>query len=152
MVSIPIFITDFSYDSSLTSSPQQVFVRSVADYFQWPHNWKLTLKTANNKSLLMPLVQVQCAAISSLGSAIQFPYSNLVYPPLSLLPNTTNWTLYASEFAANSGKPVQFSWTDLSGFSPGLSLGAVVRLFQNLSIPDGFTTRLRPMIRFLHAP
>jgi hypothetical protein len=140
VVSFPLLINNSSYDSSLTSSPQQVFVRAVADYFQWQHNWKLTLKSANNKPLLMPLVQVQCAAISSLSSAIQFPYSNLVYPPLSLLPNTTNWTLYASEFAANSGKSVQFSWADLSGFSPGPSLGAVVRLSKNLTIPDGFTT------------
>jgi hypothetical protein len=88
----------------------------------------------------MPLVQVQCAAVSSLSSVIQFPYSNLIYPPLYQLPNTTNWTMYASEFAENSGKPIQFSWADLSGFSPGPSIGAVVRLSQNLSIPDGYTT------------
>jgi hypothetical protein len=47
-----------------------------------------------------------------------------------------NWTLNASEFPPNLGKPVQFSWANLSGINPGPSLGAVIRLSQ---LPSNLT-------------
>jgi hypothetical protein len=89
----------------------------------------------------MPLVQVQCAAMPPFSSTVKFPFSNLLYSPLQLLPNTTNWTLPMSEFPQDNGMPIQFSWADLSSFNPSPSLGAVVRLSQdnltNTTIPDG---------------
>ena len=88
----------------------------------------------------MPLVQVQCAAISSLSSAIRFPYSNLIYPPPFSINKHYKLDIIRLIFAANLGKPVQYRGRILSRFSPGPSLGAVIRLSQNLAIPDGFTT------------
>jgi hypothetical protein len=70
------------------------------------------------------------------SSTIDFPFSSLLYAPLFYLPNTTNWTLNASEFPPNLGKPVQFSWANLSGINPGPSLGAVIRLSQ---LPSNLT-------------
>ena len=128
---VSITLNVSAYDSSLTSSPQHVFVRSIADYFQWQHNWKLTLTGVTKSKLLMPLVQVQCAPTSSLGSTIEFPFNSLVYSPLSQVLNTTNWTLPTSEFSDNNGSPIQFSWADLSSFNPGPSLGAVIKISQN---------------------
>jgi hypothetical protein len=93
----------------------------------------------------MPLVQVQCAPMLSPNSTIEFPYSNLVYPPLHPLLNTTDWALDSSDIPEDPGKEVQFSWVNFSGFNPGPSLGAVVRLSQlptnltNLTVTDGST-------------
>lgn len=88
-------------DSSLTSSPEHVLVWSLENYFQWGHNWKLKLTSANGRGLFMPLVQVQCAPSFSLNTTLEFPYSSLLYPPLSQVSNSTHWTLNAAEVSNN---------------------------------------------------
>jgi hypothetical protein len=98
----------------------------------------------------MQLVQVQCARISSLSSEIQFPYSTLIYPPPFSIAKYYKLEIIRLIFAANSGKPVQYRGRILSGFSPGPSLESVVKLSQNLSIPEFSQQRLHPMLRFLH--
>jgi len=146
LVAIPLSNQLGFFDSSLTTSPQHVFARALANYFQWVHDWKLTLTSINKMPLLMPLVQVQCAPMSSPNVTIEFPYNNLQYPPLSSLANTTKFALNPSELPEDLTTPIQFSWINLSAIDHGPSLGAVVRLTQlpsNLkdsTITDGSTT------------